>query len=578
MLSLARPWPPRALALLLLSAAPVLALAMPPGAGAAGPRSAPGSLNAILKDGRKIPLFDEATEDTPVARVGDEVVTVRDLAEAIAEAHAEHAPGAPGSAPDASRILARLVDVSLVVSEAHAMGIDELPEFKAAIQRYTEGALRDLLRRQAASRAKVDPAKVEKVYRDAVREWTVTSVLFDKEADAKALAERIQAGGSLDQLGAQAAADKKANAFQKGERLREAKMLPEVAPVVKKLGQGKVSGVVKLKGGFAVLRVDGVGYPESAEARTEAEGRVRNAAQQDAVVSYTAGLVKKHTRIDKKLLASLDYDRKDAPLEKLAKDARVVAWVDGHEAVTVAQLTDALERKFFHGTKEAAKSKKANREKQPMVERLLAERVLLDEARRAGLEGSGELKYLVRQKRRELAFGTALERVILPSVKVADADVKAFYEKHAKDYTYPAMYRLQGLAFASKVGADDAARKLRSGTDLAWLRANAEGQLDPAKQQLQFGEIPVDAGTMPPGVASALAGSKDNEIRQFAHEGEHYVVRVVDVTAPRPQPLDEVREAIEKKVRAEKIGAAFTTWVGQLREHYPVEVLLASVG
>jgi parvulin-like peptidyl-prolyl isomerase len=571
---------PRVLALLLLCAAPVLTPAMPPGAGAAGPKSASGvgSLNAILKDGRKVPLFDERTEDTPVARVGEEVVTVRDLAEAIAEAHAAHEPGAPRAAPDASKLIARLVDLNLVVSEAHAMGIQELPEFKASMQRYTDGALKDLLRRQAASRARVDRAKVDKVYREAVREWSVTSVLLEKEADAKALADRLKAGGTLEALGAQAVAEKKANALQQREPLPDAKMQPEVAAVVRKLEQGKVSGVVKVKGGFAILRVDGVRYPESAEARELAEGQVRNAAQQDAVAAYIAGLLKKHTRVDRKLLVTLDYDRKDAPLEKLAKDPRVVAWVDGEKAVTVAQLSDALERKFFHGTKQAAKGKKVNQERQPVLEQLLAERVLLEEARRAGLEGSSELKYLVRQKRSELAFSAALERVILPSVKVEDADVKAFYDKHKADYSYPAMYRLQGLAFASKVGADDAAKKLRSGTDLAWLRANAEGQLDPAKQQLHFGEIPVDAGTMPAGVASALAGTKGGEVRQFAHEGEHYVVRVVDVTAPRPQPLDDVRDAVQQKVRGEKIGAAFKTWVEQLRAHYPVEVLLASVG
>lgn len=570
----------RLTAVLLLCVPSALAWAMPPAASPSAGKSRPraGAMQVLLKDGKKVPLFEPASSATVVAKVGAEVITVRDLGEAIAAAHGDHDAGAKGGAPDVSQILHRLIEVRLMVSEAHAMGIDELPEFKAEVEKFTEAALRDMLKRRVAGRAKVDRKLVDRAYKEAVRERKIASVLFEKEVDAKAFEAALKAGGSFDPLAAAALADKKAKAYQQGEWMAEASLLPEVGALVGKLEQGKVSGVTKISGGFALLRVDGVRYPDSAEVRERVEADVRNAAQFQAIADFTAALVEKHARIDKKLLAALDYDGKDAPLEALAKDRRVVARVDGKAAITVAELTAAIDKKFFHGAKQAAEQKRINKEKKTILGVMLASRVLLDEARRRGLEKSEELKYLVREKRHALAFGTVVERVVVPEVKVTDADLKAFYEKHGAEYTYPAMYRLEGLAFVNAVGAEDAARKLRAGTDLAWLRANAEGQIDPAKQKIQFSGIPVDASTMPEGLGTALAGAKIGECRTWVHRGEHYVIRVADFTPPQRRPLEDVRETVHNRAYGQKVEAALAAWVDKLREHYPVEVLLASIG
>lgn len=571
---------PRVVLALLLSAPPALALAMPPAGATADAKGRPraGVMNVQLKDGKKVPLFDPRGAATAVAKVGSEVITVRDLGEAIAAAHGEHQPGAKGGVPDVAHLLDRLIDVRLIVSEAHEMGIDQLPEFKAEIEKFTEAALRDHVRRKAAARAKVDPAVVERIYKDAVREWKVTLVVFEKEADAKELEERIKAGGSFAELSERAMAEKKAKARQEGEFVPDSKLLPEVGAAVRALREGGISGVTRVTEGFALVRLDGVRYPEDPRARAQAEAEVRNAAQFKAITEYTEALVKKHARIDEKLLASLDYDGKDAPLDKMAKDRRVLARIEGEKGITVADLTQALEKKFFHGTKRAAESKRANKDKGPVLRAALGNALLLWEARRKGIQNTEEVKYLVREKRHSLAFAALLERVILPEVKVGDADLKAYYDRHGEEFSYPAMYRLEGLAFSSAASAEAAARKLRAGTDFGWLRANAEGRLDPSEQALQFSGFPVAASTLPEGLAAALAGTKPGDCRTHAQDGVHYVIRTIDATTPGRQPFDEVRDVIRNKVYAEKLDASLSEWTRKLREHYPVEVLLASVG
>ncbi len=569
----------RAVLAALTCAAPVLGLAMPGASAPPDAKSRPaGVMDVRLKDGKKVQLFDARSAATPVAKVGTEIITVRDLGEAIAGAHGQQEPGGMQGAVNVSSVLDRLIDVRLIASEAHTMGIDELPEFKAEVQKFTEAALRDLVRRRAAARAKVDKLVVERAYKDAIREWKVASVLFEKEADAKELEERVKAGGKFDELAARAIAEKKAKARQDGEFMADSKLLPEIAAVVRKLPEGTVSGVAAVPGGYVLLRVDGVRFTDDPQKRAEVEAQVRNAAQVKAISQYATALVEKQARIDRKLLASLDYDGKEAPLEKLAKDRRVLARIEGEKGITVAELTQALEKKFFHGAKQAAESKRVNKDKEPVLHAMLVNTLFLKEARRKGIQDTEELKYLVREKRHSLAFGALLERVILPALKIGDGDLKAYHEEHGAEFTYPAMYRLEGLAFSSAAAADAAAKKLRSGTDFGWMRANADGQLDPSKQGIQFSAIPVEVSTLPAGLAGVLAGSKAGDYRTYAQDGVHYVIRTMEFTAPRRRPLDEVRDVVQNKVYAQKIQASLAEWVRKLREHYPVEVLIASVG
>ena len=62
----------------------------------------------------------------------------------------------------------------------------------------------------------------------------------------------------------------------------------------------------------------------------------------------------------------------------------------------------------------------------------------------------------------------------------------ALYEKRKAQFTSPQMYRLDGMGFGSAKAAQAALEKLKAGTDLEWLRANAEGQLKPEEQAFQL--------------------------------------------------------------------------------------------
>ena len=79
---------------------------------------------------------------------------------------------------------------------------------------------------------------------------------------------------------------------------------------------------------------------------------------------------------------AFNFVRKSAQLdfEKLLADDRTLAKVKGEKPVTVADLSNALEKKFFHGAERAAQEKKINRRKDQTLEEILNKRVTIKDA------------------------------------------------------------------------------------------------------------------------------------------------------------------------------------------------------
>jgi hypothetical protein len=171
-----------------------------------------------------------------------------------------------------------------------------------------------------------------------------------------------------------------------------------------------------------------------------------------------------------------------------------------------------------------------------------------------------------------------VQRVIFPQVQVEEDEGKQHYEAHKAEYMYPQFYKLEGLAFATPEGAQAALAKLRSGTDLGWLRANAEGQLPEADRKLQLTATTIAATSLPPDLARALAGAKAGDQRLYLTGDGAYVVRVIAETPPAPQPYTDVREEIARKLFAQKLNDKVQQFAARLRAASSVQVFITGLG
>ena len=511
-----------------------------------------------------------------LAMVNGEPLTLEEFDRVLAGIHGGMTDNAIQSRPNPSQLLDRLINARLVLQEARNIGLDELPEVRSAEKTFGEDTLRGMLYGYHVRNIRnPDKKEVEKRYREAVKEVKVSSVLFEKEEDGKRLAAEVRAGGDFDELAQRMITAGEAKGSLEGQYLKFESLGPEVAKTVSSMKKGEVSPLMRIGKQFSLLKLEDIRYPEDTAARAQAEKDALQAKKTAALIAYTEGLRKKYVTIDRKLVDSLDYESSEPGFEKLRADDRTLAKVKGEKPVTVADLTNAIEKKFFHGTERAAEGKKINRKKDQVLEEILNRRVTIKEAKRQKLDRTEFYKRKVEEYRNGILFGAFVQKVIAPDVKVDEEELKSYYQAHIGEYTFPEMVRIDGLVFSDRKDAEEAIEKLRKGADFQWLRANADGQVEAGKGEnlLEFGGQMLDATTLPEEVRKAVSGASPGDYRLYADPGNaYYVLDIRERIPSRPMPFESVKELMEKKVYAEKRQSVLRDWEEKLRKASDVKI------
>jgi parvulin-like peptidyl-prolyl isomerase len=473
-------------------------------------------------------------------------------------------------------LLDRLINIKLIWQEGARMGLDELPEIRKQVEVTSREILREVAFESVVKNVRPDAAAVEKRFREQVREWKTASMLFKDEAAARRAQKELASGATFADVSKRAAAAKTARVDQDNAYHPRREYLPQIADALAALQPGQASPVIRLPAGFVILRVLDIRYPENPEARAEARKDVLAERQQAVLKAREEALRRDYVVVNKTVLASVDYEAAKPGVDALLKDQRVVARIRGAESVTVGDLTDYLRLQYFHGTDQASQRKKMNSQKEAALDATLGRRLWNMEALRLGIDKSNEYRDRVAGYQQSLVFDSFLQKVIAPANRVTEDEVRKYYNAHLKDYSYPAMLRIRGLAFTRRNAAEDAARKLREGTDYGWLAANADGQAAKGTPGLiVFDGRPVTTDSMTDGVRKALEGARAGETRVYASpEGHFYVFSVQQVIPATARPFSDVRDEAAQKAYAEKIQKGVEDYAGRLRAKLKVESYL----
>ena len=97
-----------------------------------------------------------------------------------------------------------------------------------------------LLTRQVKD-TRPDPRKVEKAYRESIREVKVRSYLFGKEEDANQAGEEIRSGSEFDNVMKRMVSEGKAKGNEDAGYIKGKDLLPEISEAISKLKSGGVS-------------------------------------------------------------------------------------------------------------------------------------------------------------------------------------------------------------------------------------------------------------------------------------------------------------------------------------------------
>jgi parvulin-like peptidyl-prolyl isomerase len=475
-------------------------------------------------------------------------------------------------------LLDRLITIKLLVQEAGTMGLAETPEIQKQVEVTSREILREVLIDRLVKDVAPDPVIVDKLYKEAVREWKTSSLLFTDEPSAARAQKELASGAPFADVASKAAAAKTAKADTDSTYHSLKDYLPQIGSAISGLGVGQVSGVIRVPAGIVVVKVVDVRYPENADAKAEAKKTALSQQQVAFMKAHDQTLRRQYVTVNTALMKSLNYEAAQPTLDVLLKDKRVVADIKGAPPVTVGDLTDYLRMQTFHGSDQAAQKKRMNARKDEALDATLGRRLLNLEAARLGIDKTNTYRDRVTGYRESLVFDSFVQKVIAPENKVKEDEVKQYYTAHPKDYSYPGMLRVRSLAFSRRNAADDALRKLREGTDFNWLAANADGRIPKGTAgvlTLDAGQ-PITVDSMPEGMQKALVGVKTAESRVYASpEGPVYLLSVQQVIGSTSRPYADVREEAAQKLYAEKIKKGIETYSAKLRAKTTVEAYLA---
>lgn len=500
-----------------------------------------------------------------VASVDGELVTAEALRSALASAE---------QGDSEEDVLNRLINVKLIIQEARRIGLDELPEVEKLVDVQARITLRELVLEEHAGKIEVTEEEIEPLYRDAVREYKITSVLFEKEEDANALKKEVDGGARFEDLVGKAIDEKRAKGMTDVTALKGLDLRPEFTGVLADMKPGETSAVIKTDEGFALVKLEEVLYPDNAAARQEAEQEARRRKITESVRSYVSELKKKHAKVDEKLLEELDFEADPSGFGKLLEDRRILADLGDDEPITVADLAQLLKEEFYHGITKAIESKKVNERKHGLFEEALRKKVLRKEALLKGIDQSEKYQSMMEDYEESVLFGAFVRKVVARDVKVSRQELQDYYDEHLAEYSTPEMMRVNCLIFRDAESAAAAAEKLGKAAEFSWLKSNADGQVPRETEGLLDCEGKLVATRdLEKNLQAALSNPATGNYRMYTSpEGFYYVFQIHDVVPSRPAPFAEVGESIAKTVYESKLQTTVEEWARKLREASEVEI------
>lgn len=197
-----------------------------------------------------------------------------------------------------------------------------------------------------------------------------------------------------------------------------------------------------------------------------------------------------------------------------------------------------------------------------------------DEKYRKEIAKQGLTDKQVRDEIRARLISEKLFEAVTGTVKVTDADIKAYYDKNKAQFEQPESREVRHILVKTKARADDIHARLEGGDDFAKLAAQYSQDASSAKKGGKYNAV-MGASVQPfdKFVFAADTGDLSEPVKtQF---GWHVIEVLSDIKPKSVTPLKEVEQSIRDTLLREKQNGAMRKWVNGLDEKYADQIAYA---
>ncbi|MBI3322931.1 MAG: peptidyl-prolyl cis-trans isomerase [Candidatus Omnitrophica bacterium] len=180
-----------------------------------------------------------------------------------------------------------------------------------------------------------------------------------------------------------------------------------------------------------------------------------------------------------------------------------------------------------------------------VLEQMVMESLLLQEARRRGLERDQEVQRLLREARRQVLFGRLVEVLRQEQkVEVPEEEISKYYEENRSDFAQPASARASHILVNDEEAAEKALSRIKAGEPFG--KVAEEVSVDPSRAN--GGDIGFfSKGQVIPEFEQACQKLKPGEMSGVVKSSLGYhVILLAEKREARERPLEEVKDRIRR--------------------------------
>jgi peptidyl-prolyl cis-trans isomerase C len=212
---------------------------------------------------------------------------------------------------------------------------------------------------------------------------------------------------------------------------------------------------------------------------------------------------------------------------------------------------------------------KDEKAKAEFLDKIIERKMLSLEAKERGLYLKSSYIEKISNFSENILINTLWEEVS-SEVKVSEEEIKKFYLEHIDDYKIPEKYKFVRIEVKEKGVAEDILKRIKKGEIIESLAVKYSIAPDAKNGGIVDNYT---KGSYPKEYYDYVSRMKINEVKIFENkENKNFaIVKLLEKTPEKLRPIEEVKDAIERRILNEKQKERWEELIKELKEKYKVE-------
>ena len=235
-------------------------------------------------------------------------------------------------------------------------------------------------------------------------------------------------------------------------------------------------------------------------------------------------------------------------------------------------VTEGEVNEFLMGLGQRGQSYNNPEGRKVILEQLIGNKLLLQDAKRNLLEGEAEFRAELARLKENLLINYAAGKVV-NSVKVTDAEVREYYEENKDKFVSGESVNASHILVETEEKALEILASINNGEVSFEDAAKANSTCPSGQNGGNLGDF--TRGQMVPEFDKAVFEMSEGEISKTPVKTQfgYHLIKLNAKKAAECAPFEQIEEQLKEMVLAEKKHKAYESKINQLKIMYPVDLI-----